>query len=1147
MTVDQPLPIFEDADDSPERARIAEALHETQFVEAGAGSGKTRELVERVVALVTADGDEHVPLREIAAITFTEKAGAELRDRIRRELEDGAAASDDDSVRDRYEEALADLDSAAIGTLHSFAQRILTEHPFAARLPPNVEVLDEVESVLAFDERWRDFVDRLLDDDTVTRALLLTLACGVQITHLRAIAVAFGANWDLVDRVAGDEEDPPELDWRSLADLVASLGALLEGCIVPDDDRLAVRIASHVEWAERLRAAPDELEALRLLVDLENDPGFKFGGVGRAESWGRDGACSKAEAVDRCTEVRDELLAARRRIAERAVRVVAARIGAFTVEAAEARRAEGRLEFHDLLVLARDLLRDDEQGGDVRATLARRYRRLLLDEFQDTDPIQVDLAVRIAAADPAHPDVGRKPWTDIAVDPGRLFVVGDPKQSIYRFRRADIATFLRARGTLTEQPLSLTRSFRASPAVVDWVNHAFGRLIRHADGSQPAYQPLVAHRTDLPAGPGVALIGVEPLPGGLRAEEQRIAEAEAVAAAVLAATAPAGAWEVTAPSAGGLATRAARLGDIAILLPARTSLPQLQDALDAHDIPYRAETSSLVYSTRQIRDLMAALRAVDDPTDELSLVAALRSPLYGCGDDDLFRYKVEHGGAWNHRAPRPESLPSDDPVRLALDHLAELHERRWWDSPSRLLEQLVADRRVLELGFASRRPRDLWRRVRFVIDQARAFADAAGRSGLRAFLAWASLQADEGSRVVETVLPETDDDSVRILTIHGAKGLEFPITIVSGMTTQVQHRLGKVEVTFPPDSDGYGLKVGSRVKTEEFERFEPIDEQMGFHEKLRLLYVAATRARDHLVVSVHRKDRALPADEHRRTHAELVWNAVEDAPKLWSELDVAPGSTATATPAPLAEILPIDEWRARRDAALAAASVQRVVAATTVARDAARAAATAAAAPSDARDPGLAKEPVDLELPPWNKGRYGTAIGRAVHGTLQTVDLVGGVDLEATARAQAAAEAVDDHVDVVAALARAALDSDVVAEAVAGAQYWRETYVATPILDGATGSSRILEGYVDLVYRTADGLVVVDYKTDRWDDDEQLAAKLERYRLQGASYALAVERAAGEPVRRCVFLFLEPGRATVREVADLAGAMRDVQGLVVGV
>src|SRR5262245_43292074 len=117
MTVDQPLPIFEDADDAPERARIAEALHETQFVEAGAGSGKTRELVERVLALVTAGGDEHVPLREIAAITFTEKAGAELRDRIRRELENRAASTADDSVCARCEEALADLDGAAIGTL----------------------------------------------------------------------------------------------------------------------------------------------------------------------------------------------------------------------------------------------------------------------------------------------------------------------------------------------------------------------------------------------------------------------------------------------------------------------------------------------------------------------------------------------------------------------------------------------------------------------------------------------------------------------------------------------------------------------------------------------------------------------------------------------------------------------------------------------------------------------------------------------------------------------------------------------------------------------------------------------------------------------------------------------------------------------
>ncbi len=168
------------------------------------------------------------------------------------------------------------------------------------------------------------------------------------------------------------------------------------------------------------------------------------------------------------------------------------------------------------------------------------------------------------------------------------------------------------------------------------------------------------------------------------------------------------------------------------------------------------------------------------------------------------------------------------------------------------------------------------------------------------------------------------------------------------------------------------------------------------------------------------------------------------------------------------------------------------------------------------------------------KGRYGTAIGRAVHAVLQTIDLRTGDGLDETAAAQAAAEGVIGHEGRIAALARSALDSDTVQEAVQG-DFWRETYVATPVGD------RILEGYVDLIYRSDDGLVVVDYKTDAWRTDEDLDNKLERYRLQGASYVLAVSRATGQPVTRCEFLFLGETGAEVRSVDDLGSALEEVQ------
>jgi ATP-dependent exoDNAse (exonuclease V) beta subunit len=508
-------------------------------------------------------------------------------------------------------------------------------------------------------------------------------------------------------------------------------------------------------------------------------------------------------------------------------------------------------------------------------------------------------------------------------------------------------------------------------------------------------------------------------------------------------------------------------------------------------------------------------------------VSALRSPIFGCGDDDLYTYRVGHGGRWDHQAELPESLPADHPVADALRTLAEWHDARYWSSPSELLDRIVRERRVLEVGFAHGRPRDLWRRVRFVVEQARAFADAEGGS-VRDFLAWADLQGSEGARVVETVLPETDDDSVRILTIHGAKGLEFPITIVSGMTTKAAGRSPGVQLRFPHDSDTYALRVSARVTTEEFERYAPIDEQMDFHEKLRLLYVAMTRARDHLVVSVHRPAKEPSDDRTTWTHAQLVWNAAAEQPG-WEPFtargdDLRPLEHGDVAVAPAAPPPPWDDWLAARDGARAEAARRRVQSATALAREAEAARA----------DPGLAKGPRDLELPPWNKGRYGTALGRAVHAVLQTVDLESGAGLDDAAAAQAAAEGIIGREHDVATRARVALTTRVVREATAHG-FRREMYVATPV-GGTT-----LEGYVDLVYRRPDGLVVVDYKTDAWTDDADLHTKVARYRLQGAAYAVALEQATGEHVAECVFVFLGGDDAQERSVSDLPAAMREVR------
>ena len=236
----------------------------------------------------------------------------------------------------------------------------------------------------------------------------------------------------------------------------------------------------------------------------------------------------------------------------------------------------------------------------------------------------------------------------------------------------------------------------------------------------------------------------------------------------------------------------------------------------------------------------------------------------------------------------------------------------------------------------------------------------------------------------------------------------------SGTTTKMSGRTGSVQMLFPADGP-YQVRLTRKAQTDAFELHKAIDEQMSHAEKLRLLYVACTRARDHLVVSVHRGDREVPDEETKRTAAELLWEAATGGDAI--ETAPQPSALPLAAGVPAPPVLDLDEWLAEHDRAFATGARRRFVSATALAR-----VADAAAA----HDPGVAKDGRDLELPPWNKGRYGTAIGRAVHAVLQTVDLTTGAGLADLAAAQAAAEGVLGHETTIADLASAALGSDTV-------------------------------------------------------------------------------------------------------------------------
>ncbi len=1122
--------------DEAERRRIRCDLDATLFVEAGAGAGKTSSLVARIVNLVRSG----VPITGIAAITFTEKAAAELRSRTRQRLEAEPGPETD--------AALARLDHAPIGTLHSFARRMLFDFPIDAGLPPGFTVLDELQSGLAFEEQWNDLLDRLLDEAEPAAGLIAGGRAFVELCEFdgfgvdkgaRRMADDFRANWDLVrDRVDLSDPGPLELDTAEIDRLVERITSTA----IPADDKQVGTVADIAALAGGLRSASlrTRLEAIAGLdakcghwAELKTLPGARGKWTAAFGAAGNDALESlRADEVEIGRLAHDALEGVKR---HRRL-LLGAVMGRFVLDSASERATSGQLEFHDLLVLARHLL---AERPHVRRLLHERYVRVLLDEFQDTDPIQLEIAVRLTAdpddtAQQAGTASDDRSWRDLRPLPGRLFIVGDPKQSIYRFRRADISQYLRAADQVGADNVRLSANFRSTRAVIDFANDVFSRLISYEPDAQPAFQALDACRAAPRLGHGtVSTIGVDrhdDLTPNQRngdmgsADVLRLREAADVAATV--STALADGWPVYDESIDAL--RPCRPGDICILLPTRISLPSLEAELRRAELSYRAENSSVVYATAEIRQLLLALRAADDPTDTLALVEALRSPLYGCSDVELWQWK-SGGGTWNLWSAPPSEL-HDHPVAEAIAHVRSLAERVGTTAAADLLAALADERRLFDLALAGPDARDVWRRLRFVVEQARAWADAGGH-GMRRYLQWATLQASE-SRVADTILPENDHDAVRVMTIHAAKGLEFPITIVAGLTTKPR-RATTNGVVWANDT----WMLAGRGDDGVFIAHQPIDEQMGDAERRRLLYVACTRAVDHLVVSLHRgaptKSNADYDDWGPLTSAELLWaagaaDATSGARGLQASLRALP---TTAPESSVVEWSDRGLWEAERERVFAAASRRTGIAATRLSEELA-----GGSERDEIDDPGLDKRPVNVELPPWQRGRYGTSIGRAVHGVLQFCDLATGADIDNLSRSQCAAEGVIGLEPQVTALARSALAAPIVRSVVAGAEHWRELFVAAPIGD------RVLEGYVDLLVRTPDGLVIVDYKTDQWSGPVQSSERVGRYRLQLAAYGAALATALAEPVVGGILVRCSPkGDADQIAIDDWSAAIDEVR------
>ncbi len=1122
--IDGPLP------DEAARRRIREDLDTNLLVEAGAGSGKTTALVERMVSLVRT-GEARAD--ELAAVTFTRKAAAELRQRFQTELEAelaGAREEDGPEAVHRLDTALRDIDRGFIGTIHAFCARLLRERPVEAGLDPGFRELMGAEEVRQRRGFWRTHLERLAATDDPLAAGLTEV--GLAPSRLEALFDEMVANPDVT--FPGEAAEPPTAG--EVAEVRARLDALLDraAALMPaePDEKGWDKLQTRVRLLLFLRRVMD-WEDRTIFLDLlgEEVHGRSYDVV--QKRW-MDRGAAKALCAD-WGELRDGAVAdlLHRWWAYRypiALEFAQRAADAFEAE----RRRTGALNFQDLLILAALLLRTHPAA---REQLGLRYRRVLVDEFQDTDPVQAEVLLLLTS-----PADGR-PWQESVPRPGALFVVGDPKQSIYRFRRADIAVYnlVRDRFGAFGDVLGLVANFRSLPPIGEVVDGVFGddgRFGPEATPYQAAFAPLRTRRVPDPDRQGVFQYTLEPDGGSYTdvAEDGAARLAPWIAEQLRAGRSP---------------------GDFLVLARQKAELATYARTLEAWRIPVQV-TGAGVDRTEELQELLVLLEALADPTDPVRVVAVLVGLLFGLEYDQLVDWALDspdpQDGSGRRRFDITRPHHDDSPVGLAL---RQLH--RWWDASRTVPADVLVGRIVDETGLvplaAARELGELRAgSLLFALDAIRVAALQGDTSVATATEALrTALEADEAEAPLEPVRRGV----VRVMTLHQAKGLEAPVVVLAHPVGSSDHPVVRhIErhddasatgwLVVQERADPYRHRVIARPPG--WEEKEAEERRYDVAEQNRLLYVAATRAGEQLVVGW------LPGKEHKSAWEGLYGWIDEHGSDLHLQ--------RAAPPEPVvmdADADAVTRAAARlRDARAARAEPgYRVVTATTLAKDETDAAGTGAARTGTTPGAGIDADTTDADaaatapLPDPRDGPdpvfRGLSWGIAVHGTLDAA--ARGVAGEALRRV--ARGALLEAERPVEAGEPAELDELLtLVERVRGSEVWQRARRAERVLsevpfafrsestgsetpadcgdgaDGADGAGgaprgsalRIMEGVIDLAFREDGGWVIVDYKTDV-GTDPGFPGRRRAYRRQVELYADAWEAMTGEPVVERILLY----------------------------
>ena len=1100
--------------DYEHRMLITRELDRCILVEAAAGTGKTTSMVERMLALLRTGKCGNI--RTMAAVTFTRKAAAELRSRFQVALERAVREAEGEE-KERLEEALTHVEQCFIGTIHSFCARLLRERPVEAGVDLTFEEIDEKADRRLRAEAWDGFAAGLIADDP--HGLLEELgSLGLSITDLRSAFEDFAdfpdvEEWPLP---ATDVRPPCEKVRAELDGYLARMAELIpvlpqetgNDTLIPELRRIP-RIVSHYDELER----PDQLMEVLALFDK----GTKV----IQKEWKKTGCFSGDDAKQE--------LAAWESFRENVVRpalgtwrelrytTVMRLMSAAREHYDGLRRERGQLNFQDLLMRSATLLRENPA---VRRYFQHRFTHLLVDEFQDTDPIQAEVIFLLASSDPGESD-----WRTCGPRPGSLFLVGDPKQSIYRFRRADIVTYNEAKQIVNVSGglvVNLSANFRAAAPIIAWVNGVFepgepscdesGKaLLRFppcdADES-PSYVPLLAGREE---GADGELRGIFRLhiPEEFTRKEQAVEEEADCIARTIRGALDKG---VTVPRTRrqlneGMGSEA-RPDDFMIVTRNTGNLSVYARALQRYGLPHQVTGGWALNELEELRLLHACLRTVVHPDDPVALVAALRSELFGVSDTALYAFK-KAGGSFSYNTAVPDGL--DPACAEALeDAFGRLQRYSLW--LTRLPYAAACEGIAADLGL-------------FALAAARPGGDVQAGSLGKAIELLRSIQAEiwstaqlvehlgklvereekhDGISVLSGALP-----AVRIMNLHKAKGLEAPVVFLADPSGESEHEVERHIDRSGGKVLGYlaiyrgGTQYGKGKLLAHPADWESLAEREGEFaraEALRLRYVAATRSGSATIIT----QRARQNNRNPWCHFEPHLEAGCDLP------DPGPQEAPTAERVSLA---PAEVEEAT------AAIASRLSATREATYDARGAKEFALSLPAGKESVGVVMDaggPVPSKPP---EGEHGVEWGEVVHLLLQAMLENPGAELERIAATALAGAGLDSSL---------AADAAGLARSVAASPIWSRARESETVLaevpfqvlkQERVEVPTVLRGVIDLVFKEHGGWMLVDYKTDRpaGRGHEEIAPG---YAAQVRLYAEAWERCTGETVKGAFLYFI---------------------------